>query len=282
LVRKKVFMSHFSDKSEQDAGTTYNNMCKEYEKRKTWGELEKYKTIHFNNTDGCTAQYRCYRALYLLLMLAIWFTIIVNQAVGAPGHGKDEVDGLNAVDKRYLQTKIRVIATPGENDPEEDCKMRAYTMVENVNFSMAEEYCRLLSSPDRVDGVASNAKHVKCESSKKVQSHVYFLQKHEDVEHDNLKCTAKLLTGVGKHNGIQSMYNVRFDPDLGVGYTAVRCIPCRCETCTQQILQPWDPTKAFVHQPRYKQNQECKYWKNFQGLNEWLAAGEACHDNGSN
>jgi hypothetical protein len=31
LIRKKVFMSHLLDKLEQDAGTTYNNMCKEYE-----------------------------------------------------------------------------------------------------------------------------------------------------------------------------------------------------------------------------------------------------------
>jgi hypothetical protein len=138
LTRKKVFMSHLSDKSEQDAGTTYNNMCKEYEQLRSWGELEKYKSIDFNNTDGCTAQYRSYRALYLLSMLAIRFAIIIDRAVGAPGHGKDEVDGLNAVDKRYLQTKMRVVATPGEDDPEEDRKMRAYAMVENVNFSMAE------------------------------------------------------------------------------------------------------------------------------------------------
>ena len=164
---------------------------------------------------------------------------------------------------------MRVVAAPGEDDPEEDRKMRAYTMVENENFSMAEECFRLLSSPDRVDGVASTAKHVKRESAKQIQSRVYFLQKHEDVEHDNLKVTGKLLTGVGKHNGIRSMYNVRADPDLGVGYAAVRRIPCGCKTCTEQILQAWDPSKRFANQPRYKKNQQCKYWKNFQGLNEW-------------
>jgi hypothetical protein len=269
LIRKKVFMSHLSDKSEQDAGTTYNNMCKEYEQLKAWGELAKYKTIDFNNTDGCTAQYRCYRAMYLLSMLAIRFAIIIDRAVGAPGNGKDEVDGLNAIDKRYLQTKMRVVTTPGEEDPQEDRKMRAYAMVENENFSMAEECYRLLSSPDRQNGVTSDTKHAKRESAKKVKSRVYFLQKHEDVEHDNLKCTGKLLTGVGKHNGIRSMYNVRADPDLGVGYNAVRRIPCGCKVCTQQILAPWDPTKLFEDQPRYKKKQECKYWNNFRGLNEW-------------
>jgi hypothetical protein len=28
--------------------------------------------------------------------------IVINCAVGAPGHGKDIVDGLNVVDKAYL------------------------------------------------------------------------------------------------------------------------------------------------------------------------------------
>jgi hypothetical protein len=210
LEFKKVFMSHLSDKSEQDAGTTYNNMYVEYEKLRLLGELMKYMTIDFNNTDGCTAQYRCYKALYLLSMLSFRLAIIIDRAVGAPGHGKDEVDGLNAVDKRYLQTKMRVVATAGENDDNERM-MRAHAMVENENFSMAGECYRLLSNPERVDGVGSFTKHVKRESEKKVQSRMYFLQKHEDVEHDNLKCTGKLESGPGKRNGLR---NIRADPDL--------------------------------------------------------------------
>jgi hypothetical protein len=32
--------------------------------------------------------------------------VTIDRAVGAPGHGKDIVDGLNAVGKRYLITKM--------------------------------------------------------------------------------------------------------------------------------------------------------------------------------
>jgi hypothetical protein len=165
---------------------------------------------------------------------------------------------------------MRVVATAGENDDNERM-MRAHAMVENENFSMAGECYRLLSNQERVDGVASDMKHVKRESEKKVQSRMYFLQKHEDVEHDNLKCTGKLKSGPGKRNGLRNMYNIRADPDLGVGYSAVRRIPCGCKACTQQIQEPWlaDEKVQFHEQPRYKENKECQYWNNFHGLNEW-------------
>ena len=43
--------------------------------------------------------------MYLLALLAVSYGIIVDRAVGAPGHGKCEVDGANAVDKRFIETK---------------------------------------------------------------------------------------------------------------------------------------------------------------------------------
>ena len=48
------------------------------------------------------------------------FQIIIDRAVGAPGHGKDLVDALNAVDKRFLKTvMIAPSATPGEEEKKE-------------------------------------------------------------------------------------------------------------------------------------------------------------------
>eukprot|EP00957_Ditylum_brightwellii_P137269 10465349-Ditylum_brightwellii.AAC.1 len=53
-------------------------------------------------TDGCAKQYRCAAAFNLLSMLAMQYNIVIDRAIQAAGHGKDVVDGLNAVDKRYL------------------------------------------------------------------------------------------------------------------------------------------------------------------------------------
>jgi hypothetical protein len=57
----------------------------------------------FDNTDGCAKQYCCAPAIHLLSMLAREFNITINRSVGAPGHGKDLVDGLNACNKQYLK-----------------------------------------------------------------------------------------------------------------------------------------------------------------------------------
>ena len=45
--------------------------------------------------DGCAEQYHCTTALYLLPMLAHTYNIIIDCGVGALGHGREFVDGLN-------------------------------------------------------------------------------------------------------------------------------------------------------------------------------------------
>ena len=57
----------------------------------------------FDNTDGCAKQYRCATALYLLSVLCASKNVSIDRAIGAPGHGKDLVDGINAVNKQYLK-----------------------------------------------------------------------------------------------------------------------------------------------------------------------------------
>ena len=36
------------------------------------------------------------------------YSIIIDRGISAPGHGKEVVDGLNAVDKRYIYILIGV------------------------------------------------------------------------------------------------------------------------------------------------------------------------------
>ena len=56
----------------------------------------------WENNDGCTEQYRCSSALYLMSVLYQCYSIIIDQGISAPGHGKKEVDVLNAIYKRYI------------------------------------------------------------------------------------------------------------------------------------------------------------------------------------
>ena len=55
----------------------------------------------WENADGCAEQYRCVTALYLMSFLSQRNSIIFDRGISAPGHGKEVVGGLNAVDKRY-------------------------------------------------------------------------------------------------------------------------------------------------------------------------------------
>lgn len=59
----------------------------------------------WDDTDGCAKQYRCGTALLFLSLLACTCNITIDRAIGAPGHGKDIVDGLNATDKAFLFPK---------------------------------------------------------------------------------------------------------------------------------------------------------------------------------
>jgi hypothetical protein len=49
--------------------------------------------------DGCGKQYNSGTTLSLLSLIATEFDLTFDRAIGAPGHGKDIVDGLNAMDK---------------------------------------------------------------------------------------------------------------------------------------------------------------------------------------
>ena len=56
----------------------------------------------WENTDGCAEQYRYASALYLMSVISQTYSLIIDQRISAPGHGKEVVDGLNTVDKRYI------------------------------------------------------------------------------------------------------------------------------------------------------------------------------------
>ena len=63
----------------------------------------------WDNRDGCGEQYICTTVLYLLSVLSHAHKIIIDSGAGAPGHGKYVVDGLNAMNKRYLSTLMKTV-----------------------------------------------------------------------------------------------------------------------------------------------------------------------------
>ena len=54
------------------------------------------------STDGCAKQCKCSTAIKFMSNLAWSKNIVVDRAIGAPGHGKCEVDAINGVDKNTI------------------------------------------------------------------------------------------------------------------------------------------------------------------------------------
>ena len=65
----------------------------------------KPKCTIWESTDGRCKQYRCDASLYFLSLLSSNFNITIDRMIGAPGHGKDIADAINACNKRYLKEK---------------------------------------------------------------------------------------------------------------------------------------------------------------------------------
>ena len=91
----------------------------------------------WDQTDGCAKQYRCSIAYYLMTYLSSSYKTVLDRAVDTPGHGKDVVDGFNAVQKRYLVTCLRMRSTPEKDKIDSKC-MRVEAMTEKGEVSFSE------------------------------------------------------------------------------------------------------------------------------------------------
>ena len=67
----------------------------------------------WENTDGYAEQYRCASALSLMSVMLQFYSIIIDRGISSPVHGKEVVDGLNAVDKSYIYQFMCTVQLPG-------------------------------------------------------------------------------------------------------------------------------------------------------------------------
>jgi hypothetical protein len=85
------------------AGLLFDYLFKNYLLQQGWLVLD--------DTDACVKQYGSATALNALSLITVTYPIVYNREIGAPGHGKGELDGLNAVDKCYIAEKLSLVVT---------------------------------------------------------------------------------------------------------------------------------------------------------------------------
>ena len=123
------FHLHLSDSNLQNAATTtahlYTLLANVFEKK----QMISGRTT-WDQTYGCANQYRCSIDYYLMSYLSTSYKIVLDRVLDTPGHGKDVVDGFNALQKRYLATCLRMISTP-EKHKIDSKRMCVEAMTEN-------------------------------------------------------------------------------------------------------------------------------------------------------
>ena len=88
----------------------------------------------WENTYGCAEQYRCASALYLMSVMPQTYSIIIDRGISEPGHGKEVVDVLNAIDKHYIYQLMSTVQLTGSNIF--DSHMQMYTGNQTYDISL--------------------------------------------------------------------------------------------------------------------------------------------------
>ena len=96
-----------SDDSQQDTSTTTAHSKRLISLLNNKKVLKISLSTIWENTDGFAEQYRCASELYLISLMSQTYSIIIDRGISEPGHGKEVVYGLNAVDKRlYISIDV--------------------------------------------------------------------------------------------------------------------------------------------------------------------------------
>ena len=84
------------------------------------------------------------------------YSLIIDQKIIEPGHGKEVVDGINAVDKRYIHQLISKVQLPGSI--RFDSQIKIHTGTENKDVSLSKEFKDHLEGEHRKNGVIDQGK----------------------------------------------------------------------------------------------------------------------------
>ena len=92
-------------------------------------------------------------------MLSPDFYVIIGCDISATGHGREVVDGINFIEKRFLFKLISTVQIPGEKGY--DTKMVIHTGIRTSDVSLSSEFQKHMSTVTRKYGVIDQGKYKK-------------------------------------------------------------------------------------------------------------------------
>ena len=122
-----VFHFFLSDDSKQYSATTTADIKRLIELLKEQKILTSTLITIWENNDGCAEQYRCASSLYLMSFLSQCYAIIIDRGISAPDHGKEMINGINAIYKRYIYQLVYNVQLPGSKIFDSQILINYYT-----------------------------------------------------------------------------------------------------------------------------------------------------------
>ena len=87
------------------------------------------------------------------------YSVTIDRGISAPGHGKEVVDGINAVDKRYIYQLMSNVQLPGSNRFNSQIQM--HTDDQKYDVSLAKEFQHHMTKEHRKNGFFDRVKNNK-------------------------------------------------------------------------------------------------------------------------
>ena len=92
-------------------------------------------------------------------------SIIIDRGISAPGHGKEVVDGINYIEKKYIYQLMSNVQLPGSK--KFDSQIRMHYCTHKNDVSLAKHFQKYLSMEHRKLGVIDQGKYRKRSSKRK-------------------------------------------------------------------------------------------------------------------
>ena len=77
--------------------------------------IKANRSTVWEETDGCENQYIYELSIYVMTTFSLTLKISIYISIDTLSNGKDAVDGLNSIDKRYMSENEQVIKNPTTN-----------------------------------------------------------------------------------------------------------------------------------------------------------------------
>ena len=113
------------------------------------------------------------------------YSIIIDRGISEPEHDKEVVDGLNAVDKRYIYQLIPTFQLPGSN--RFFYNMQMYTGNQKYNISLAKEFQHHQTKEHRKNGVFDQGKNNKRFMERKLTDRKYHVRDNAAVANKDVR-----------------------------------------------------------------------------------------------